>query len=302
MVAADTDSPNNILNALVDDCLLHIFSQLSLPDLYSVAHACQRFNGIAKETFESRYSRKGVLFVLDIEYGWPNTSLYQIESCLRTFGSEIRCISLSIECSTEILLWMCRVYCKRLVSLKLGDRRWYAGWKDGIRRLLPHLKHLDINIRTTERYVSRWLAKWKGWNWAKPLIWPQRLSNYPIWLTYICVNSIIYRKKSSIESFWEVARLKQLNFIGATLIDPLSNDCQHICRFVKRYRLRIVLNTDRITRSIVTSSNRSEQYICDLMVFFKRRSWHRWRLVRCRYKSFQLKAIFTSMMNTCSNT
>lgn len=51
----EQDSPNQILNALNDDCLCEVFRFLPLIDLNNAAEVCVRFNALAKEVFSSKF-------------------------------------------------------------------------------------------------------------------------------------------------------------------------------------------------------------------------------------------------------
>lgn len=80
-------SPQNIVNALNDDCLLAIFKPMHLLDLCAVAGVCRRFKCIVTRVFEARYRRRPChLTDLQCDAGGDIT-LSQIERCFRAFGA-----------------------------------------------------------------------------------------------------------------------------------------------------------------------------------------------------------------------
>lgn len=86
--APETDSPNNILNALNDDCLRNIFERFeTLSMLCSISNVCVRFSEIAKQVFKSKYRHK-LISITDLR--WNNQlNLPQIIPFLYRFGSLI---------------------------------------------------------------------------------------------------------------------------------------------------------------------------------------------------------------------
>lgn len=77
IAAEPCHQPGHILNALYDDCLQMMLSNLNLIDLTNAANVCVRFNHQAKVVFSSKYHNK-----LDLSK-W---SLDQTKTAIQTFG------------------------------------------------------------------------------------------------------------------------------------------------------------------------------------------------------------------------
>lgn len=147
IMAPVEDSPQNIINALNDDCLLHIFTELSVRDLYTVANVCQRFESIAKHAFRIKYSQQGRSPMTDLYEGGIIT-LFQIELFLQTFGTEIRTFSVSKykeKLNIDILLRMCVEWCPKIEVLSLAAD-WSACLKKSMSGLMPRLKKLTFDV------------------------------------------------------------------------------------------------------------------------------------------------------------
>lgn len=155
VVAPAEDSPQNIMNALNDDCLLQIFGALETYELCQAANVCVRFNGIAKQAFKSRYNVQKHRSLMQDLFDENITSLFQIELCLRTFGLEIRALHINHQnignSTTEILLRMCAHYCTKIEALQLKVDQWNAFMDNSLRRALPHLKQLKLRFISYER-------------------------------------------------------------------------------------------------------------------------------------------------------
>lgn len=110
------DSPQNIVNILNDDCLREIFTNLRLSEAVAVACVCKRFNQIAKEVFQWKYTTKQIS-IDSLMHELPQ--LMQIECFLGIFGSLIT--SLKVEFYTNsAVITMIDVYCTSLVELEMG--------------------------------------------------------------------------------------------------------------------------------------------------------------------------------------
>lgn len=160
MMAPTDDSPQNILHALNDDCLRGIFNQLDVVSLYKAAYVCQRFNGIAKQAFKSRYRQKGFRLMKDAYNKRSALSLFEIDMILQTFGSDVCIFGADAELNQEILLRMCVKHCPEIESIDLTGVRWSASIETDIRRLLPRLKKLKLfpvnRCSTGDLFIGDW--------------------------------------------------------------------------------------------------------------------------------------------------
>lgn len=151
-LAPAQDAPQNIINALNNDCLQHIFDELDMYDLYNVAHTCKHFNTIAKQSFKSRYSQKHRSLIQDL-FDEKLASLFQVELFLRSFGTELRSLDLNFEShpNKEIVLRMCIEHCTKITALSMYGCCWPPGLESDVRRLLPRLKKLEIRFTCVDR-------------------------------------------------------------------------------------------------------------------------------------------------------
>lgn len=149
------DSPHNIINALNDDCLLHILAELDANDLTNVAKTCRRLNGIAEEMFKSKFSRHGRSLWTSLRENRLEWSLFEIESCIQTFGHEIRSLEIDYFCEPkpELLFRMCVEYCPKIECIDLICPKWNAGLSNELRRLLPRLKQLRLDMLLDEPWA-----------------------------------------------------------------------------------------------------------------------------------------------------
>lgn len=156
MYAPAKDSPHNILHELNDDCLLKIFNKYDTQNLYNMASICQRFNDVAKRTFNSRYRRQSFSPIYDLRSIWPKLALFHIEIFLRVFGSGVRILCLgrrraysripSSNLNKQIVLRMCLKHCPRIETLNMRGARWNACLEEDIRRLWPQLKEIELDL------------------------------------------------------------------------------------------------------------------------------------------------------------
>lgn len=117
-------SQENIMTALNDECLGHIFEKIhNLADIYSITNVCQRFKKIGKETFPSVMKHEEVRFTELIHEG--GTTLADIENFLRDFGASISWIVFwehqlkHIPDVSNNLLKMVHKYCTNLEHLEI---------------------------------------------------------------------------------------------------------------------------------------------------------------------------------------
>lgn len=157
---APEDAPDNIMNALNDDCLGLIFEKLDLADVISVLNVCKRFKRIAKETFPSNIRRECV----DIGRLVRTSDFYSVYHLFRVFGSSF--MSVSFSCydldhgALNVVLRGMSRYCNNLNSLKLQGKLDDINHRTltGMQPLLSNLKRLYIRgfgkIATFEHFVS----------------------------------------------------------------------------------------------------------------------------------------------------
>lgn len=155
--APETDSPNNILNALNDDCLREIFEKFeTLSMLHSISNVCVRFSEIAKQIFKTKHRHR---FINMLELRWNNQlNLPQIIPFLRKFGSSIE--SLNIKCEfrhfktdyyedlplSSYFLKIINKYCKNLTFLCITIFDLDSQTLAKIYPLLSRLKGLQLEL------------------------------------------------------------------------------------------------------------------------------------------------------------
>lgn len=150
----DINSPDNIINALNDDCLRLIFEEINrLSDFNPITKVCKRFERIAHETFHLKIRRRIVRFSRKT-FG-DKFTLQQIEEFLHDFGSSIeelvldehylRCINITDVSNT--FFKMIYKYCKNLDNLILIHITGLTyDTLAEIRPLLSKLKYLKIYL------------------------------------------------------------------------------------------------------------------------------------------------------------
>lgn len=85
------DSPQNLLNALDDDCLIEIFRKFHLSTLNTVANVCTRFQRIAQQVFSIKHQWK-IINILDLTLN-RKPALSQVENFLSNFGPLISAVT-----------------------------------------------------------------------------------------------------------------------------------------------------------------------------------------------------------------
>lgn len=121
----DQNSPDHILNALDDDCLMEIFEQLPVRDLYAMAWVCKRFRPIAVRAYHSRYKNESFDWAdVDAEYGGSrlnSVSLSVFVDFLRIFGPTS--VNVPACFSESVTLGAIAEYCPNLKELKCNKRK-----------------------------------------------------------------------------------------------------------------------------------------------------------------------------------
>lgn len=110
----DQNSPKNILNALNDDCLRHIFKSEPLDhhDLCALAQTCTHFQWLAHSTFKSHYGNKP-LTITHEQY-----SMRRLEALFLAFGQHITSIVLIDDfIFADIMLGFIAKYCPNVRQL-----------------------------------------------------------------------------------------------------------------------------------------------------------------------------------------
>lgn len=107
-LAPDHQSPQHILNALNDDCLLEIFLQLDKIDQWTVTQVCQRFQDVAM-----RMKPKHIQITND-----NCTPLWKWEKYFRMFGASIETARVSTDHCPDIVMTFLTKYCTNLVELR----------------------------------------------------------------------------------------------------------------------------------------------------------------------------------------
>lgn len=144
------DCPNNILNALDDDCLRIIFKALDMTSLCSVANACERFYEVAEDIFKVRYSNQPFDFNRFDEHGKP-LLLQEAELFLSTFGHHMTTISINTMDSRTIFA-MVTDYCDELDGLSIRDSTMsQTTWRE-FQPVMRRIKHLETTMHAFTRY------------------------------------------------------------------------------------------------------------------------------------------------------
>lgn len=138
------DSPSNILNALIDDCLLEIFRKLHFSTLNDVANVCVRFNRIAKDAFTSKYHSKQIN-LLNLQFD-RNPTTTTVKDFLKNFGNSIASLSnIKSGKETDLQLKLIDKYCKKLVKLEYNFMNVSDETLQGVRNLFKRLKILRVH-------------------------------------------------------------------------------------------------------------------------------------------------------------
>lgn len=116
MVVPDEHSPDNILNALNDDCIRNIIETciFDAVGLYELAKVCTRFQYIAQQIFETKY-RQHSWFYRTLTF-WQPLSL--IEDFYRIFGGSIIELDFGQRYNSDIVNGIVDKYCPKLESVK----------------------------------------------------------------------------------------------------------------------------------------------------------------------------------------
>lgn len=152
------DSPKNILNALNDDCLCHIFDKIShLADIHSISNVCKRFNTIAQIVFPTKISSRWINFddmVFDDGTPFHHISLDEYEGFLSTFGSSIKSLKFrpyyfvpSPNLASQALK-LIQTFCKNIRNLDIEIGRELKSFRipNELRSILSQLKSLHIRF------------------------------------------------------------------------------------------------------------------------------------------------------------
>lgn len=203
------NSPNNIMNALFDDCLRLIFEKIYHPaDFNSIANVCLRFKRIAKEIFPSKIRQRTIS--LDKLIFGHEISLLQIETFLRDFGWSVSSVYLSeyhlknISNESNTLLRMMAKYCKNLEHLDLHLTGVETQTLIDIHPLLSKLKYLRIylshklNFGPFTEFISACTQletlKLTGWNineYTLPAITFQKLINFEMTVPDFSIDAFL---------------------------------------------------------------------------------------------------------------
>lgn len=140
------DSPDNIMNALSDDCLRIIFesTQFDDIDLGVLASVCVRFNYIAHKVMAAKIRKEGK-FSLEFD---KSINLSRVDECLSCIDTSYATIRMDTNC--QVINGMLDKYCKivaefdlfvdRIPLETLAQLRSFFG---GVRKLHLHWKPYD---------------------------------------------------------------------------------------------------------------------------------------------------------------
>lgn len=147
------NSPDNILNALNDDCLRAIFGKINrLADIVSISHVCKRFKQIGEDVFPWTIRRSRVRLNSLSPKGARVTSL-QIENFLRAWGSSVLSLEVKKMSGSNTLLKLMNNNCPNLTHLRIinvNDIRESTVTK--IQPLLAKLKQLEIDLSEVREF------------------------------------------------------------------------------------------------------------------------------------------------------
>lgn len=144
--APDQQSPDNILNALNDDCLRMIFDseQFDLWDLCSIANVCKRFKSIVQRKINLKFGDEPFDTASLYKY---NKMLCRVEEYIQSVGSKCTSISLPYP---HVVSGMCAKYCKNITELRCSLFHCKAAALE-LRPLLFKLHKLDLNFRENDQ-------------------------------------------------------------------------------------------------------------------------------------------------------
>lgn len=178
METPDAESPQNILNALNDDCLLMIFKQLDANAMCQVANVSKRFNITAKQAFRWKYGHQGHLLMKNL-CDEQMQSLFRIDLCLRTFGPEMGALEITsdLNINKKVILRMCVEHCPNIEDLQFTGDKWAICMEYSFHSILPRLKKLSLNFPDMEiedLLVGDWplevLSLSGNFDWGKIII------------------------------------------------------------------------------------------------------------------------------------
>lgn len=138
-MAPAEDSPNNILNALNNDCLREIFDrdEIDSMDLAAIANTCTRFNAIAKRAFNKKYDEDLTKF--------KTADLWRVDEFLRTFGEQIPSVLFFGEFFGDRLDIVSRMILEHCINVtKLACSALNESSRVPLRRIVPQLQELTI--------------------------------------------------------------------------------------------------------------------------------------------------------------
>lgn len=157
-IVPDAQSPDNILNALNDDCLRAIFEHggLDLFELSSFAGTCKRLRHIGRDEFQRRYAKDLGSCASD-----TNTpmSIWQWEDFLRTFDDTIETIDLQFHSNNSIVLHLIANYCPNVRDITCVIDKVNALAE--LRPFFSRLTSLDVTLK---EHVTQQLNDLLAWN------------------------------------------------------------------------------------------------------------------------------------------
>lgn len=153
----DSESPQNILNTLNDDCLHEILAKLKWQDLYATADVCHRIRDIAQQVTTKRTLK------IMTKVCKP---LWRVERYLRMFGASIRTVHIAVNFDvTNIMLLLLSKYCANVdeITLSYYDGRITNETQSFIQRqrkisILQYARSLDGILRSDSSLESLNLA------------------------------------------------------------------------------------------------------------------------------------------------
>lgn len=136
----DQQSPDNILNALNDDCLRTIFESniLNAFDLVALAGVCKRFNTVANQVFTPGYRAKHLNGLSRIR----SYAVWELDEYFNNFGKTVSSIELPTEFNDDIMFGMISDKCDNIEELYCGEVPPES--VDKMRSIVPRLKVLKM--------------------------------------------------------------------------------------------------------------------------------------------------------------
>lgn len=223
-------SPQNILNALDDDCLRSIFRQLDHFDQCAILDVCQRFRDVLM-------GFKPKVIEITNDNCWP---LWKLERFVRTFGPSIETARITTDQCPDILMVFLTQYCPNLVELEGMTR--FKNTMNEMAPLFPRLRRIDLNHKGTATHVFQPNTQFESIRVRRMIDLPPL--HFPALREFKA--NIGRRNEYSTEQFFALNRQVKKLAIGLSLDFPMSRILVNLPDLVEFHASSVTLNADVI--------------------------------------------------------